>query len=521
MMNQEQSITSVEELHKKAAENSRNYEIYFRMGEYYKKSGNLKRAYLCYAHSSFLCDKEEDAKLISDVLTAFTKEYAKDIPKAAFIIPSVPSQEQMEIILSTCLAAQEDCQTVVVIDREESEEVTNWLKGQKDISYVSGKGLSPALAYRKAAKLTKKNEDILFLGQGSVLLNHALFQLRMSLYKTNDIGAVNAVTNGPALGLVDLKTPIDRANVYAAEHNLPGDEHMDPVLIPSCLTILVQRDSWAAVKGFDEHFSTQEVLEKDLSFQLLHKKKLTYLCHHAYVYTFGQQQSNQARLADYDYFHQKWNVRLNYSLFSRPDILALVTDPKETPLRALDVGCACGASLLSMKNKYPSAELHGIELDPGSWKISSLLFPVTQGNVEENLDYPEGFFDYIIFGDVLEHLHQPESVLVNMKRYLKPGGAILASIPNVMHISVISDLLNGFWTYQESGILDRTHLRFFTKTEITRMFSRAGYEIEDMGVTRVWISPEQQKMIDQLCSFTKSQPDAFTTYQYLVKARKK
>lgn len=518
---QEQPNTAIEELLKKAAENSSDHEVYHKMGEYYENQGNVKRAYLCYSHSLFLCTQEEETALLSGVLKEFTEKYSKEIPKVGFILPSVPVLEQMKAILQTCLSLREDCQTIIVIDLEESEDVTDWLKEQKELSIVPGKGISTALAYEKAAALTKEDEDLLFMGKGSVLLNHALFQLRMSLYRNDSTGAVSAVTNGPAHGLTEFKIPIQRANVYAAEHNLPGDEHMDPVLIPSCSTVLVGRDSWEEVSGPDEHFSTQEVLEKDLCFQLLHQKKITYLCHHAYVYSFEQQQNNQARWADYNYFHRKWGVRLNYSLFSRPDILALVKDPKETPLRALDVGCACGATLLSLKNRYPASQLHGIELDPGSWKISSLLFPVTQGNVEENLDYQEEFFDYIIFGDVLEHLHQPEDVLVNMKRYLKPGGAVLASIPNVMHISVIRDLLNGFWTYQDSGILDRTHLRFFTKVEITRMFSRAGYEIEDMGVTRVWISEEQQKLMDQLCSITQSRPEAFTTYQYLVKARKK
>ncbi len=141
--------------------------------------------------------------------------------------------------------------------------------------------------------------------------------------------------------------------------------------------------------------------------------------------------------------------------------------------------------------------------------------------MEETLDYEDGYFDYIIFGDVLEHLHQPAAVLENMKRYLKPGGAILASIPNIMHISIVSNLLNGYWTYEDSGILDKTHLRFFTKNEIVRMFSQTGYQIEDIGVTRIYITPEQQKLIEQLCSISSSGMDAFTTYQYLIRARKK
>ena len=512
---------NLEELHKLAAENSRNYEVYKQMGDYYEEKGNYKRAYLCYAHSLSLFDGEKEDEYLIKHLNQLKKDHSQKLPYAAFIIPSVPDLQMMKAILQTCIGSREDVETMIVLDDEESVTVSDWLNDQKEITVISVKGLTPAASCHKAIERTGEKEDLLIFGKGSSPLPHAVFQLRMSLYKDDEIGAVNAVTNGPAFGLTDFITPIDRASIYADEHNLPGDEHMDPVLIPSCSTVLIRRDYYEKTSGFDEQYLTQEVLLKDFSFQLLQLKKITYLCHHAYVYTFGLTQSNQARWSDYNQFYQKWNVRLNYSLFPRPDILALIKDPTNAPLHVLDVGCACGASLLSIKKKYPSSTLHGIELDEGSWRISSRLFPVTQGNVEEELDYEDGYFDYIIFGDVLEHLHSPAAVLENMKRYLKPDGAILASIPNIMHISVISNLLNGYFTYEDSGILDKTHLRFFTKNEITRMFSNSGYQIEDIGVTRVFITPEQQKLIEQLCLISSSHTDAFTTYQYLINARKK
>jgi 2-polyprenyl-3-methyl-5-hydroxy-6-metoxy-1,4-benzoquinol methylase len=517
---QVEPLKSMEKLYEDAASNSRNYKIYYELGKHYQEEGNLKRAYLCYIHSHFLCDQEEEALILSELIEDIKQDSTFEIPFVSIIIPTVPILAQMEAILNASLPLKEDCETVVILDLEESEEVTNWLHGNHDVTVVSAKGLSPYAAYQKAVKEAGKKDDLLLLDRGSALLSHALFHLRMSLYKNEEIGAVNAVTNGPAQGLTEFETPIRRADGYAIEHNLPGDNHMDPTLIPTCGSILVKRDCWEKVHGFDDSFLTLEVAQKDLSFQLLQNKKLTYLCHHGYVYTLAQTQNNSARWFDYNHFYEKWNVRLNYSLFSRPDILGLITDPMETPLKILDVGCACGASLLSMKNKFPNAELHGIELDPGSWNIASKLFPVTQGNVEQDLDYPLESFDYIIFGDVLEHLHQPEAVLVNVKRYLKPGGMILASIPNIMHISVLGDLLNGNFTYQDSGILDRTHLRFFTKAEIQKMFSRAGYEIADMGNTRVWVSEDQLRLIQTLCTISKSQAEEYMAYQYLVKAKK-
>lgn len=509
----------IQKLHRKAAENSKNYRVYEEMGDLYTKEGNRERAYLCYAHSFHLCQDDEAKQRLSSLLTNLKGNQEGKTPLAALLIPSVPDLSQMKAVLKNCIEGKEDIQTVVVINNDESKDVTDWLLKQDNLQIVYGKGSSPAIALKQAINKTRPQEDLMFMGKGAVLLSHALFQLRMSLYKDDSIGAAGAVTNGPAQGLTEFQTPIDRANVYAEEHNLPGDEHMDPVLIPSCTSMLIRRDCFDQAKGLDDQYFTMEVLEKDLCFQLLLLKKQTYLCHHAYVYTFAQNNSNQARWTDFNTFHEKWHVRLNYSLFARPEILALISDPKDSEFRVLDVGCACGASLVAIKHRFKKSEPHGIELDPGSWRISSCLFPVTQGNVEADLDYEEGYFDYIIFGDVLEHLHEPQKVLLNMKRYLKPHGAILASIPNVMHISIIHNLLNGLWTYEESGILDRTHLRFFTKTEITRMFSQAGYEIEEIGNTRAYLTPNQQKMLETLNSIVSS-PGELTAYQYLIRARK-
>lgn len=519
-MMEAEALKTIKTLYEEAAHNSLDHRVYYQLGKYYEKEGNKNRAYLCYGHSYFLCDDKEEQLFLEKRLTDWKSSSENPVPSVSLIIPALTSLEQMKAVIAACLLRKEDSSRVIVLDWEESKEVTDWILEQKDLTVVSVKGENLHNAYEKAAEKADKNDDLLLLDRGAALLSHALFHLRMSLYKSNDIGAVNAVTNGPAQGLTEYETPIKRADGYAVEHSLPGDERMDPVLLPSCKTLLVKREFWEETGGLDGSFLTLETAQKDYCFQLLQLRKLTYLCHHGYVYTLIQPNNSSFQWFDSDYFHKKWDVRLNYSLFARPEILRLIDEPAEASLRILDVGCACGASLLSMKKKFPHAKLYGIELDPGSWNIASKIFPVTQGNVEGDLDYPEKFFDYIIFGDVLEHLHQPEEVLINMKRYLKSGGRIIASIPNIMHISVLADLLNGHFTYQESGILDRTHLRFFTKAEIVKMFSRAGYEIKDIGNTRAYMTKDQENLVKTLCDISKSPANEFEAYQYLVKAEK-
>ena len=89
----------------------------------------------------------------------------------------------------------------------------------------------------------------------------------------------------------------------------------------------------------------------------------------------------------------------------------------------------------------------------------------------------------LLYTSVLEHLHDPERILQKLLPYLKADGSILCSVPNILNRHVISDLLRGKLEYQDAGILDRTHLRFFTMDSIVRVFERCGMEVTQMMAT--------------------------------------
>lgn len=132
-------------------------------------------------------------------------------------------------------------------------------------------------------------------------------------------------------------------------------------------------------------------------------------------------------------------------------------------------------------------------------------------------------FDYIIFGDVLEHLHNPLEILEYCRMFLKEGGEILASIPNLMHISVIEQLLRGDFTYTDIGLLDKTHIHLFTYNEIVRIFDKAGYDICEMRSCRyLKINDKQRQIIDSLLSIEDAaQSFMYETCQYAVRAGKR
>jgi spore maturation protein CgeB/SAM-dependent methyltransferase/Tfp pilus assembly protein PilF len=170
-----------------------------------------------------------------------------------------------------------------------------------------------------------------------------------------------------------------------------------------------------------------------------------------------------------------------YAGHAREEIAALVP---QSATRILDVGCAAGETGKLLKELgFP--RVVGIERNEQSAaRAREVLDEVIVGDVEQmELPFERGSFDCIIFADVLEHLIEPGDVLRRFRNYLSPQGVLVASIPNVRNLLVIHNLVEGYWRYTDEGILDRTHLRFFTITEIERLFNDAEYEIVKHATT--------------------------------------
>lgn len=165
----------------------------------------------------------------------------------------------------------------------------------------------------------------------------------------------------------------------------------------------------------------------------------------------------------------------------RVEILNLI--PRSTR-HFLDVGCGTGGLGAAVKAST-GAVAHGIELVPDIAAIASeRMDRVWACAVEDALpEVPNGFYDCIVAADVLEHLENPFSTLQNLHKKLSSDGVIVASIPNIQNWEVLSALIEGSFEYASEGILDRTHLRFFTRRSVEELFWNAGLQIEKVGTT--------------------------------------
>ena len=122
---------------------------------------------------------------------------------------------------------------------------------------------------------------------------------------------------------------------------------------------------------------------------------------------------------------------------------------------------------------------------------------VIEGMFDPQMDLPVGSFDCILFNDVLEHMLAPELALRYARRLLTPGGVVVASIPNIRSFPTLWRLMfHGSWEYQDAGVLDRTHLRFFTKSSMVDMFEREGFALEKVcGINAFGNSQRQDAFV--------------------------
>jgi len=152
--------------------------------------------------------------------------------------------------------------------------------------------------------------------------------------------------------------------------------------------------------------------------------------------------------------------------------------------RALDVGAADGflAELLTRQGWRVTA----LERDPAqAAKARGRCHEVIVTDLDEAAPRLQGLFDAIVYGDVLEHLSDPLPVLVALDRALAADGRVIVSVPNVAHLWVRFSLALGRWDYADRGILDRTHLRFFTKRSFAALLRDAGLSVEELVATPV------------------------------------
>jgi len=403
---------------------------------------------------------------------------------------------------------------------------SQWLAEQDGLLLVPHEGCPSVPAAINLGLGSAQYDNVLILNARTIVTAGYLPILLTALHGDPTVGAV-----GPASNAIQGQTiPVTYESAQelaemAADFNSSDPTRWDERLRLSGACLLVKREALEGVGRFDEGYTFSTLWEHDFSFKLIASGWTLRYARDVFVHFAGHAPPpplTENLRSQLERFVSAWGFDPTYSSIQRSEVIALLDPhPADAPLRVLELGCACGATLLEIKNRYPNAEIYGIELNEGAVAVGRHFADIRPMNAEMPLEYPERFFDYVITADVLEHLVDPWRVVANIRPHLKETGKVIASIPNIMHVSVIRGLLSGRFCYQDAGILDRTHLRFFTLTEIDSLFAGAGYGVRRYSATTVPTTDEDLRLVKALKDLSVGNlSDQFQAYQYLVTAAK-
>jgi 2-polyprenyl-3-methyl-5-hydroxy-6-metoxy-1,4-benzoquinol methylase len=207
----------------------------------------------------------------------------------------------------------------------------------------------------------------------------------------------------------------------------------------------------------------------------------------------------------------------NYFSDIRWDIINLIPAGKN---RILEIGCGTGNTGKTLKEEGKAIEVTGVEkIVPIAESARKNLDKVVTADIETlELPFTQEYFDYVIMADVLEHLYDPWGTLDRLRKYMKKGGHIIASIPNIRHWRIVWGLVfKGDWNYNRAGLLDDTHIRFFTKKTMMKLFQSKGFTIH-LITPRFKLEPANRYNI--LNNLTLRLLEEFWAEQYIIMAKK-
>lgn len=448
--------------------------------------------------------------------------YCLEVKLKVLIVAHNQYEEVRQTIKSLTLDYNIKKEQIIIVDNGSEDRMHHWLKEQLDYSYIQCNEILEGYGaiLKEVVDEFIVEEDLLLLAPGLTVDCNTISILKELMEKNKNCGAVSA-------GIMQIPRFWYQTSEQRTEfHNLPFEYTMDL----SFYGILFRNEFLKSIRL--ESYDLPESVQKDLYFQGIEKgfcflkinKPLFYLREginlskiDIYSERFGYENDKQ-RLKQY-YSLTYFNTTPNRALIN------LMEDENLREMNILEVGCDCGANLLEIQNRFPKASLYGVELNEESVKIARKIANVVVGNIEEKKVNFDGIrFDYIIFGDVLEHLRDPQGTIEYCKSLLKDDGNLLACIPNLMHYSVMKQLLqSGTFTYTDMGLLDRTHIHFFTYVEIMKMFEDSGYTIEKLSYTggEQGVEEKDKAFVEQLVSLSNHKKKfMYYAFQYLVKASK-
>lgn len=427
--------------------------------------------------------------------------------KATVIIVSRNQLENAKMCVQSVIENNPDAQ-VIVADNCSTDGTVEWLAEQTFDYVVFDEG---AQEYGKIVNILFDNfamaETIVFLNADYRVEKDTINNMLTCIEKDEKIGVVGCCI---------------KSQNELFEDDEPEDDYQ--VIGNKGYCYAIPTEKICQIGALDARMADMEGAMHDYQLRALVEGYINKTCHNAYISCEKSTENNYVkalRACDRKVLRTKWGMHY-FTLGVDAKFSKLIQREKYEKFAVLEIGCDTGANLLGIKRSFPNCELYGVELNQSAATIGGYVANVVCGNIEEENVPFEKKFDYIIFGDVLEHLHNPGRTLEYCKSLLNENGRILACIPNIMHISVMQQLLKGEFRYTEMGLLDKTHIHFFTAKEIIRMFTEIGYEMEGLNGVVYKLTDEEEHLKQKLMEISDGvTAEMYEVFQYMVVARMK
>lgn len=421
---------------------------------------------------------------------------------------------------------------IIVVDNNSTDGTVSWLKSQKDIKCIfNSNNIGFPKGCNKGIKNASKANDIFLLNNDTIVTPNSIFTLRMALYSNKNIGSVSPSSNSaPYQNIIKSFDTKEEYINYAKEINIPSSKMHEYRLKLIGFALFIKREALNKTGYLDEIFTPGNYEDDDLGLRLIKKSYYNLYCKDSFIYHYGHasfknNENNYYNLLrkNREKFNSKWGFDPVKSLCYRDDVIELIDENKDSKFNVLDIGCACGGTLLKIKNNYPNANIYGIDKNNSFKDIVNKFADIKILDIENDLlDYNENFFDYILLADLLQYIDNPLKLLVNLKKYLKKHGHIIACVINANNFKIIKSLLNGDYFYNNEGIIFNDRVNKFTYKDIKSLFENANYKNIYVTSMASNIDHTDINFINKLTNLSEYEDikDELINYEYYIKATK-
>lgn len=424
---------------------------------------------------------------------------------------------------------------VIMVDNMSTDGTREWLGEQTDIKVIlndENTGFPRGCNIGIAA--AERDSDILLLNNDIEVCHNWLDNLQTALYSHPEIGCVGGIDANYFIGALNEQGEAIDFNAqdtseiheFAIKNNISDSKRWKYVNFLLGYCMLFKRDVLDQIGGLDERFSPGNFEDDDIAFRVLEAGYYLLQCYDCFIHHFGSQsfrkdETKYWKLLDINSkkFSDKWEFNAGDKIHNQNYLLNVLEADVNKPINVLHIGCGLGMTLFEIKNRYPLANLYGIETNENYAKVMKGILKIsTKPATQFPLEFEEKLFDFILVGETFEQSENPRNFLTSMKNYLKSDGHLIVGIQNVMHYNVLKKVLNGHWYYGKQTALNKDNRIFLTADDIKILSNECGYMNPFIFHWFLESSKEDDEFIKKLCAITsKDKEHLYRTSQYIAR----